>query len=254
MQNTELASIKNKIKAMSLRTVENGCTEHEAMAAMAMVGRLLAQYNLTMSEIDVREQVCTTVYIPTDRANQHPVSGCLTALSKFLDLKVWISSKREREGSKSVKRVSYAFFGQQQDLDMVQYLYNMIKGAIDNETERFKNSEQYRYNSTSRKTLSVSFQRGMVSRIAQRLYQMKKENDADVHQAAGSTSRALIVLKGQLVDEEFKKLNMKLKTAYATARTTNANAYYAGQAAGNKVNLSRPLGNSGTNHARLSAR
>jgi hypothetical protein len=62
-QNIELNKIKAKIKALASKTIDAGCTEHEASEAMAMVGRLLAQYNLSMSEIDVREQVCKTIYI-----------------------------------------------------------------------------------------------------------------------------------------------------------------------------------------------
>ncbi len=46
------------IAALSARTIERGGTEAEAMAAAAMVGRLLGRYALTMEEVDIRHQRC----------------------------------------------------------------------------------------------------------------------------------------------------------------------------------------------------
>ena len=54
-QTTELTRVKARIKALAEKTVSNGCTEAEAMAAAEMVGRLLERYALSMEEIDVRE-------------------------------------------------------------------------------------------------------------------------------------------------------------------------------------------------------
>ena len=57
-QTTELTRVKARIKALAEKTVSNGCTEAEAMAAAEMVGRLLERYALSMEEIDVREAHC----------------------------------------------------------------------------------------------------------------------------------------------------------------------------------------------------
>jgi hypothetical protein len=63
-QTTELTRVKARIKALADKTVSNGCTEAEAMAAAEMVGRLLERYALSMEEIDVREQRCIQVEVP----------------------------------------------------------------------------------------------------------------------------------------------------------------------------------------------
>jgi hypothetical protein len=52
-QTTELTRVKARIKALAEKTVSNGCTEAEAMAAAEMVGRLLERYALSMEEIHV---------------------------------------------------------------------------------------------------------------------------------------------------------------------------------------------------------
>ena len=48
MQTTELSRVKARIKALAEKTVTNGCTEAEAMAAADMVGKLLERYALSM--------------------------------------------------------------------------------------------------------------------------------------------------------------------------------------------------------------
>ena len=63
-QTTELTRVKARIKALAEKTVSNGCTEAEAMAAAEMVGRLLERYALSMEEIDVREAQCIRVEVP----------------------------------------------------------------------------------------------------------------------------------------------------------------------------------------------
>src|SRR4051812_20637233 len=62
--NSELAKVKARIKALAAKTVEAGCSEHEALHAAEMVGRLLDQYNLSMDEIDIREEICVLSEVP----------------------------------------------------------------------------------------------------------------------------------------------------------------------------------------------
>ena len=75
---SELARVKTKIKALAAKTVEAGCSEHEALHAAEMVGRLLDQYNLSMDEIDIREEVWSLVKFRSDR------SGACGTLSRGL--------------------------------------------------------------------------------------------------------------------------------------------------------------------------
>ena len=84
-QRTELTRVKARIKALADKTVSNGCTEAEAMAAAEMVGRLLDQYALSMEEIDVREEGCVQVEIPIGGKRRRPIDGCVTAIARFCD-------------------------------------------------------------------------------------------------------------------------------------------------------------------------
>ena len=74
-QTAELSRVKARIKALAEKTVSNGCTEAEAMAAAEMVGRLLERYALSMEEIDVREQRCIQVEVPIGGKRRHPIDA-----------------------------------------------------------------------------------------------------------------------------------------------------------------------------------
>jgi hypothetical protein len=233
--NTELDKIKLKIKALAAKTVDNGCSEHEAMSAMLGVGRLLSQYNLTMEECDVRQSPCKTIYIDIGRTHRHPIDHCVVALANLVSVKCWF---HRHYGKPS----SYAFFGQESDLELVDYLFKVIHRAIETESELFKQDERYYVIGEAglRRSATVSFQRGMACRISQRLSELKKQNDAELarHRPTGTS---LVVLKKQLIEEEFKKSGVKLGTTRATYRINNRSAFDHGHAAGNKVNLSRPI-------------
>ena len=62
---SELTKVKVRIKALAAKTPEAGCSEHEAMHAAEIVGRLLGQYNLPLDEIAIREEVCVLCEVPT---------------------------------------------------------------------------------------------------------------------------------------------------------------------------------------------
>jgi hypothetical protein len=102
-QTSELRRVKARIKALAERTISNGCTEAEAMTAAEMVGRLLERYALTMDEIEVREGRCAQAEVQIGGQRRRPVDGCVTAIARFCECKVWLS--RAEAG------VSYVFFG-----------------------------------------------------------------------------------------------------------------------------------------------
>ena len=90
-QTTELARVKTRIKALAEKTVGRGCTEAEAMAAAEMVGRLLERYALTMEEVDVRQEPCVQVEVPLGGRRRRPIDGCVPAIARFCDCKVWLA-------------------------------------------------------------------------------------------------------------------------------------------------------------------
>ena len=90
-QTDELSRVKARIKALTEKTIANGCTEAEAMAAAEMVGRLLERYALSMDAIEIRTARCVQVAVPIGGRRRRPIDGCVPAIARFCDCKVWLA-------------------------------------------------------------------------------------------------------------------------------------------------------------------
>ena len=231
----EKESIKAKIRALAAKSVANGCTEEEAMSAMAAVGRLLEKYNLSMDEVEMAKEEMIKNSINSGSRRERPVVRCLMSLARFCEVKVWMQPGGNGNNE-------FIFFGQESDVMMAEYLYNIIDSAIQNETNKFKKTDTYLNPPPriSRRTVGDLFQKGMAARISQRLNEMAAERSKTEKFSDG---RAIVIIKNQLVEQAFKnQINIRLNSAKNSSwRITDQNAYNAGINAGNTVNLSRPV-------------
>jgi hypothetical protein len=234
-QTTELTRVKARIKALAEKTVSNGCTEAEAMAAAEMVGRLLERYALSMEEIDVREALCVRVEVPIGGRQRRPIDGCVTSIARFCDCKVWIS----RDGDVP----SYVFFGFESDTTLASYLYSLINHAMWTELEAFRATHP-QLRATRLRSASKSFQQGMAVRIAGRLDHMHQARDVNVA-AQRSTGTALMLIKHRVVDDAFRETEIRLVSAGSLTRARVNRAFRHGLVAGDRVNINRPVQGAG---------
>ena len=212
---SELTKVKAKIKALAAKTLTAGCSEHEAMHAAEMVGRLLDQYNLSMDKVDIREEVCVLREVPTGSKRRRPIDTAVVPIARFCDVKTW-HSKREDEAA------VYCFYGFEPDVAMAVLLFAVVSAAVRVALAAFKKTRAYAV-ATNRWLATSSFQRGLVDRIGDRLEQLivKRRNELERAErvraqeaqeafqravAAGEppphhvTRGALMVLKGQIVE------------------------------------------------------
>jgi hypothetical protein len=259
-QKDELAKVKARIRALSEKTTSQGCSEHEAMIAADMVGRLLSQYNLTMDEVSIREEKCVHVKVPLGLKRWHSGLNFIQAVANFCDLRYW------RTGCyRGSLGIYINFYGLEPDVQMGKYLVEMILSAQAAEHRSFRRTEIYHQAANGRRATS-SFKNGFATRIHTRMNTLKRERDAELRvreeqlkaeraaspgaphspSPAASTGTSLIVLKGQVVTHEFeafkKQSGLRLVSTYSKARVSNGGSYNAGSEAGGRVNLNRPLG------------
>jgi len=235
MQTTEITRVKARIKALAEKTVSNGCTEAEAMAAAEMVGRLLERYALSMEEIDLREERCVQVKVPIGGRQRRPIDGCVTAIARFCDCKVWVA----RDGAIP----SYVFFGFEADTVLARYLFSMVDRAMRTELSAFR-ADHPRLRGTALRRASKSFQQGMAARVADRLDEIHRERDASVA-AQRSTGTALVLAKHQVVEDAFRQTEIRLVSAGNLGGAHMNGAFRQGLAAGDRVNLNRPVATTG---------
>jgi uncharacterized DUF497 family protein len=132
----------------------------------------------------------------------------------------------------------YVFFGFAADVSLATYLFAVIDRAIGNALLEFR-STQRALAGTALRHASSSFQHGMAQRVAERLATMHAEREAALG-AARSNGTALVLAKHQVVQEAFRATSVRLVSTRGLTARRNA-AYRHGQAAGERVNLNRPV-------------
>lgn len=222
---SDLDALLKRLQALRARTVENGCTEGEALAAAAKVAELLDRHDLSLSDLEIRAAPCERRIYETHLKKRIPLDECVGAIAAFCDCRVW----REKN---AVGEAAYVFFGLRADVEVAHYLTGLVDGAVRTELGRYKTSPEYKsFRHQERHVANASFALGMVARIADRLIEMKEARD----RANESAGRSLVPVKGAVVESELAKLDLQLRTVEAPGRMVDPLAYDAGGAAGERV-------------------
>jgi len=249
-QNVNRERIARIIRELQARTVSNGCTEAEAIAAAQKLDSLIREYNITMDEASIMGDqygARKRPYATGVNMNRWPevVNSCSVAISEFTDTKVtkWYNGEM-------------LYFGTAKDTEMAFYLCDMIQGAME-QAWKLKQAELKRLKrdggtSMHGRTLRASFMLGMGSRIAERLRRMVAERKA----AEGNSCTAIMVVKSNVTVQKYKKylgdLGVKLRTTTSRRHAGSRDAYNSGRSAGDNVNFNRPVSGATSSANRLS--
>ena len=225
---TERDRLKARIAALLAKTVENGCTEGEALSAAAKVAELLDRHALSLSDVEIRESPCERVDFASRHRKRVPLDACIGAIAGFCDCRVW----REKGVDGAVVHV---FFGLPEDAAAARDLAEMVDDAVRAELGRYKTSRDYaRFDTRDRHRVNASFVLGMVNGIADKLDALKAARDAR-HRGTG---RDLAVVKTSAVDEAFAELGLVMVEGQGGPRRFIAQrAYDAGSAAGEALDV-----------------
>ncbi len=222
---TDLDKLMQRIRGLREKTVEQGCTEQEAMAAAEKVAELLDRYGLNLSELDLRKQKCEGIGVETGRKRRGPIDDCIGTVAAFFECRVW--AETDYDGA-----IRYIFFGMPGDVQGSAYLYDLIVQAFASETLAFQRGEIYRaLDSGPRRSATTSVHAGLAHGIADKLQKLRAARDAARDQSGG---QALVPVKRSILDEELEQLGLSLRSVQASRRQVIGDAYGAGKEAGDK--------------------
>ncbi len=222
----DLDRLVARIQALRAKTVEQGCTEQEALAAAEKVAELLDRYGLSLSELDLRKQTCEGIGVETGRKRRGPIDDCIGTIALFFDCRVW--GETDAEGM-----LRYVFFGMPADVQAAVYLHDLVTAAFTTETTTFQAGPIYaRTASGDRRNATTSFQAGMARGINAKLMSLRDERGRAA--APNGTGRALVPVKEAIIDEELRRLGLNLRRRTGGRRHVQKEAYSAGQEAGAK--------------------
>lgn len=229
--------IKEKIEALLSKTVDNGCTEDEALAAAEKAAQLMLQYEIEVGEIGLRRDAatCKAIWVPYAFYGRRPIGGGVAVgAAELFGCRVWATGKQ------------VCFFGLAQDAECAARTFQTITAAMLAEMARFKNSETYRTtqacHGTHGKSLMISFLAGMGRRLYARLVELKNAGDRARNAAAAGGGTSLVVVKEAIVSDELAKLGLRIGAARKSRTTLRSHsAFSAGAAAGDRVALNKSV-------------
>ena len=236
--------ILQRMRVFQNRTVENGCSESEAMIAAQKLSELQGKYNLTLTELDIEEMSFKAQNVSLGKKVRHPVYSALFGLQDFCGVKMVISGTR------------LEIFGEPHKIENASYMVELIRITMDAEYARYKASWEYddakmRYHP---RRIRADFMNAMAYRISGRLLKMAKQERSEAQaQAQTSTGTSLVVIANQKLVAAFRKRHPRLGSA-SSRQMTNSSAASAGRSAGDRTSLHRGVGSgSGGGTLRLSA-
>lgn len=209
-----------KIKALLAKTTEAGCSEQEALAAAHKAHELLAKYQLSLSDLDLREEGTSESQVPIDPN----VKALAAMVANYCDCKVWSEPSRGKMNFLGLK--SDAFFAEWLSLALASFVARKTLDYALGQDQAFMQD-------------SIDFSSGCCRRINERLREEIEQRERD---RVNNTGRALMIVKGQLITEAWAKKNLTLRPGNWQQNNVRASAAYsAGHQAGSEARFARPV-------------
>lgn len=221
---TTREDIAAKCRALAAKTVENGCTEAEALAAAELLTKLLQKHNMTMGEAELK----ATSFDHSKQRVADEVGVRLwkvaSAIGKLTGCTYWQSAV-------GVNPVEYNFFGFEHEVMVARYLLAICCRAMRTEEARVNRSNAL-YVESKRRRLLLPFLDGMRDRLAERLLEMIPPTP---------TGTGLVVLRNALILKGLKDIGINLQPQRAGQSRDFEPSYFDGRAAADRVGLNRGL-------------
>lgn len=244
------AEVKDKIR--KLLRLAGSPNEFEAAAAAAKAQELCDLYNLATSQIgdgpDQPDPDLDSLEISPSKGKREGWEQYLFAdLAQVCDCMPWINSAKRNGRSEGQVYMAVGFPA---DVALLQYLYPFLRETILRLYRQGLEQQKARapwWSTRHTYHYKRGFTLGATQRIIQRLTEIR-----DARRAQDDGTRALVVVKGQHVQQWVERNMGQLKPSTARHRASASPSGYAqGQAAADSINLNRPLDHQAREHRRL---
>jgi hypothetical protein len=231
----ERESVLNKIRALLAKTMDNGCSEAEAMAALAKAQAMRDAHAVTEAELKLtKEEKAILRREPPGTKDPHRIKWFLVgAVSRFCNCEGWRRSRNSGGG--------IVFCGLPSDAQFATWLLDTLTAFI--QSELVEHLMDVGPSKEDRREVINGFVLGCTERISQRLNELREQSET----VATSNAKALVVIKNAAVQAKLDELGIRFCTGSSTCGTWDHSSYQAGSAAGDRASFGRPV--SGRNAA-----
>jgi hypothetical protein len=226
-QPSERTKVVGRVKALLAKTLENGCTEAETMAAMEKAAEIMAAHDI--AEGDLQQQLDEHV-VTRHTGNIDPYKvrwNLCSAVATFTHCREW----RQRYDKTIV------LCGLEGDTEFAEWLLGALGDFVLREIEGHL-AERRRNGLPCSRTVSASFMYGMTGRISERLRELSA-------QWIPCTGNDVAVSPAARVEAFMKEAGIKVAMS-SNYFAPSQDCYAAGKAAGNRASFVRPISSGGS--------
>ncbi len=231
------ARLEDVIRALLEKTLENGCTEHEAMHAAEKAQELIERYQIEIGTEELKKEGVERVELdPSGSYEGAFFQWAVGGIGRFCEVKVYTNTIHN--GSRFGKKIWYGV-GLKSDLEFFRYLVKSLTIHALTGATHWAAGQQLKGGQLTR--AKTDFIKACGHRIRHRLFDMVKERD----HAKESGSRAVVLIdKKVMISDWFSSQGIHLgRGGTGTRRDSWAGA--AGAAHGDSASFGRPVGSSG---------
>src|SRR6266516_3330864 len=223
----ERDGLLHKIRSLLAKTMESGCTESEAMAALVRARAMMDAYAVTESELALtKEEKAILWREPPGSKDPHRIKWLLLgSVAQFCSCEAWRTSHVR----------TLTFCGLPSDAQFATWLLDTLTAFVLTELTNYLMDAD-----PSKEDLREairSFVMGCTERVSQRLDDLCKKSET----MANWNAKALVVIKGQAVQAKLDELGIYLCSGSGSCGSIDSSSYAAGKAAGDRANFARPV-------------
>lgn len=206
-----------RVRAILAKTMDNGCTESEAMAALAKARELMATYEIDEKELDALNIEKTTTFRTEARDPYEIKSNLSVNVGKFTRCKAFF----DRDNV-------ITFAGKESDIVFATWLLDTLQRFVMRALREYQRQKTIKGGTFANNNYtSSSFVVGCAARINEKLKELAPVDWAKAQE--------VIV----------KELNINLTKSRASRRDIHEGSVKAGMEAGNSARFDKPVGQGG---------
>lgn len=218
-----------KLRALLSKTVENGCTEAEALAALMVARRIMAEHDVAETDLSLGDEGVT--FEQRQKSDRDKIRDALAmAVGRFCQCRAYSSGFE-----------TLTFAGLESDALFAHWLLDMLGDFVARSLREYLAKTWKRGTPTVRRLESAGFTSGCCIRINERLHELA--DDAD---KATPRGRGLVVVKHAMIDREMQARGIKLRDRWAKTGPQDNNAWYAGHERGDAAQFNKPIAKGAT--------
>lgn len=209
MENRE--AIVRKLNALKARFEHGATSEPEALAAMNKYHELMQRYNLTETDLNIRESGVKAGHFHSETYNgskNTPTIGWL----------IFPIGKATETRGILMPDNSALFIGTQPDVEYAEFLFRLLDRAIPRAWGDFKHGnplyKEAKEAGHHGRAIRNAFEKGFLQRMTHKLMEMAPKNEG----------KGLIVLKNQLIEAAMEQAGMKTTGAKQVQHRANSRA------------------------------